>query len=141
MRVMAEGELFGGHFPRECGEHRTAGPHRAWCHDCGEWCYPDDEMACKGCRIPVLEARAAALVAAEHPQPEPRRYTFTRDQLTDALTRLDVRVLTSGPCAGMVNAESMADCIIEALETERRRAFRAGVREDAGKIAAREGSG
>jgi hypothetical protein len=21
-------------------EHRTVGGHRAWCHDCGEWCYP-----------------------------------------------------------------------------------------------------
>lgn len=31
---------FEGHLPRECGEHRTVGPHRAWCYDCGEWCYP-----------------------------------------------------------------------------------------------------
>jgi hypothetical protein len=58
----------------------------------------------------------------------PREHTFTRDQLTDALTRLDVRVLISGPAAGLINAESMADCIIEALETERRRAFRASLR-------------
>lgn len=42
-------------------------------------------------------------------------YTFTRDQLTDALTRLDVRVKASGPAAGMINAESMADAIIAAL--------------------------
>lgn len=21
-------------------EHRTVGDYRAWCHDCGEWCYP-----------------------------------------------------------------------------------------------------
>lgn len=46
-------------------------------------------------------------------------HTFTRDQLVDALTRLDVRVLTSGPAAGLVNAESMADCIIEALAGDR----------------------
>ena len=39
----------------------------------------------------------------------------TRDQLADALTRLDVRVLTSGPAAGIVNADSMADAIMEAL--------------------------
>lgn len=24
------------------GEHRTVGPHRAWCHGCHEWCYPDN---------------------------------------------------------------------------------------------------
>ena len=41
--------------------------------------------------------------------------TVSRDRLADALTRLDVRVLTSGPAAGMVNAESMADAILEAL--------------------------
>lgn len=52
--------LFEGHEPRECGEHRTAGPHRAWCHGCTEWCYPDDDGACKGCRIPMLERRLQA---------------------------------------------------------------------------------
>jgi hypothetical protein len=55
-------EPFEGHQPRECGEHRTVGPHRAWCFDCREWCYPDEEMACKGCRIPMLEhARDVAI--------------------------------------------------------------------------------
>jgi hypothetical protein len=53
-----EPPLFTGHQPRECGEHRTAGPLRAWCFADGEWCYPDPEMACRGCRIPVLEAQA-----------------------------------------------------------------------------------
>jgi hypothetical protein len=24
---------FVGHQPRTCGEHRTVGPHRAWCFD------------------------------------------------------------------------------------------------------------
>jgi len=38
---------FYGHPKRECGEHRTVGSHRAWCHDCGEWCYPD--IPCRGC--------------------------------------------------------------------------------------------
>jgi hypothetical protein len=46
---------------------------------------------------------------------EPKPYTFTRDQLVDALTCLKVNVKTSGPAAGLVNAESMADAIIEAL--------------------------
>jgi hypothetical protein len=31
---------FEGFQSRDCGEHRTVGG-RAWCHDCGEWCYPD----------------------------------------------------------------------------------------------------
>lgn len=34
-----------------CGEHRTVGS-RAWCHDCHEWCYPDE--GCMGCRIVKL---------------------------------------------------------------------------------------
>ena len=45
-------------------------------------------------------------------------FTATRDELADALTRLDVRVQISGPAAGMINAESMADAIIEALTGE-----------------------
>lgn len=45
---------FEGHEGRECGEHRTVGSHRAWCHDCTEWCYP--ELPCRGCKIPQLEA-------------------------------------------------------------------------------------
>ena len=45
--------LFEGHDGRECGEHRTVGSHRAWCHDCTEWCYP--EIPCRGCKIPQLE--------------------------------------------------------------------------------------
>ena len=32
---------------RTCGEHRTVGPHRAWCYDCREWCYP--RLPCGGC--------------------------------------------------------------------------------------------
>lgn len=47
-------ELFEGHAERECGEHRTVGSHRAWCYECGEWCYPDIDMACKGCELPAL---------------------------------------------------------------------------------------
>jgi hypothetical protein len=51
---------FEGHRPRECSDHRTVGPHRAWCFDCSEWCYPDEDMACKGCRIPMLQAKLDA---------------------------------------------------------------------------------
>lgn len=45
---------FHGHWPRECGEHRTVGDHRAWCYDCTEWCYPRIELACKGCELAAL---------------------------------------------------------------------------------------
>jgi hypothetical protein len=31
-------------------EHRTVGPHRAWCYDCREWCYPAD--GCIRCKHP-----------------------------------------------------------------------------------------
>lgn len=44
---------FEGHAERECGEHRTVGSHRAWCHDCHEWCYPSD--GCRGCKAPKME--------------------------------------------------------------------------------------
>ena len=42
--------LFEGYEPRECGEHRTVGTHRAWCFECNEWCYSGGDGACKGCR-------------------------------------------------------------------------------------------
>ena len=47
-------------------EHRTVGPHRAWCHDCREWCYPSDP--CVRCKpfVPVdwpARFRAAANAA------------------------------------------------------------------------------
>lgn len=43
------GRYFYGFQPRECGEHRTVGAHRAWCFDCGEWCYPP--APCVRCEI------------------------------------------------------------------------------------------
>lgn len=42
-------QCFIGHEPRACGEHRTTGL-RAWCFDCGEWCYPGN--GCIRCRHP-----------------------------------------------------------------------------------------
>lgn len=41
------GRYFVGFAPRRCFEHRTVGSHRAWCHECRTWCYPDDP--CNGC--------------------------------------------------------------------------------------------
>lgn len=46
--------LWHGEEHRECGEHRTVGAHRAWCHDDGEWCYP--AIPCRGCELPKLRA-------------------------------------------------------------------------------------
>lgn len=50
---------FEGHENRECGEHRTVGAHRAWCHDDGEWCYPS--IPCRGCELPHLRVERDAL--------------------------------------------------------------------------------
>lgn len=52
---------FTGHPSRECGEHRTVGAHRAWCHDCSEWCYPG--TPCRGCEMPQLREQIATLTA------------------------------------------------------------------------------
>lgn len=49
---------FFGFEPRECGEHRTVGEHRAWCFDCSEWCYP--KAPCIRCEIVPLRAFAEA---------------------------------------------------------------------------------
>lgn len=55
---------FEGHQPRACGGHRTVGPHRAWCFDCAEWCYPGDP--CHGCqRTAPLPTRDEVLKVAE----------------------------------------------------------------------------
>lgn len=47
--VDIEDDAFYGWEPRDCGEHRTVGSHRAWCFDCTEWCYPHEDTACDGC--------------------------------------------------------------------------------------------
>jgi hypothetical protein len=48
---------FVGWLGRDCGEHRTVGDYRAWCHACSEWCYSNDlDAACHGCRMPHMEA-------------------------------------------------------------------------------------
>jgi len=30
-------------------EHRTVGPHRAWCFNDSEWCYPEQDLMCDCC--------------------------------------------------------------------------------------------
>lgn len=50
---------FEGHEPRYCGEHRTVGPHRAWCWQCTEWCYP--EQLCARCELARRDAARAAV--------------------------------------------------------------------------------
>lgn len=49
-------DRFQGHEPRDCGEHRTVGSHRAWCYDCTEWYYPSKDMGCMGCELPKQRA-------------------------------------------------------------------------------------
>lgn len=46
---------FHGHFGDGC-EHRTAGPIRAWCLTCSEWCYAGDDPAGVGCARCRLDA-------------------------------------------------------------------------------------
>ena len=49
----------------------------------------------------------------------PRRYSFTRPELVEAISRLEAYPATVGPGQRVfVAAESMADAIIEALEGE-----------------------
>lgn len=55
------GRLFVGFQPRECGEHRTVGDYRAWCFDCGEWCYPN--APCVRCEISTLRGNTAVSAA------------------------------------------------------------------------------
>jgi hypothetical protein len=64
--------FFTGHEPRECGEHRTVGAHRAWCFACTEWCYPSD--GCKGCRLGLLCTTEPDEYLPPGPQPEPDEY-------------------------------------------------------------------
>jgi hypothetical protein len=56
--IHEEDGCFSGFEPRECGEHRTVGEHRAWCYDCSEWCYP--KAPCIRCEIGPLRAFAEA---------------------------------------------------------------------------------
>ena len=38
-------------------EHRTVGPHRAWCHTCASWCYSETTMLCHCCDQMNVPAR------------------------------------------------------------------------------------
>jgi hypothetical protein len=63
------------------------------------------------CRAYLTDAGRRAALSDTYESP----CTFTRDSLADALTRLEIKVQLTGLTAGMINAESMADAIIEAL--------------------------
>jgi hypothetical protein len=74
--------LFEGHQPRRCGAHRTVGPHKAWCHDCRAWCYPDDP--CHECG-PTHEQIVADARADER---DARNAAYAeRDRLVAALSK------------------------------------------------------
>jgi hypothetical protein len=63
------------------------------------------------CRAYLTDAGRKAALSPTYKGP----CCFTRDSLVDALTRLEIKVQLTGPIAGMINAESMADAIIRAL--------------------------
>jgi hypothetical protein len=42
-----------GYQPRKCGEHQIEDSSKAWCHDCGMWCYP--KLPCHGCENAILD--------------------------------------------------------------------------------------
>ena len=51
---------FEGYQPRTCGEHRTVGDYRAWCHDHRCWCYPEEP--CEGCQRHLSDEELIALL-------------------------------------------------------------------------------
>lgn len=78
-------ENFEGHSDRECGEHRTVGSHRAWCFDCHEWCYPNVDMACRGCELPHLRRELAEAQA-----------TWVCDSCMGRVVRWQISVMADG---------------------------------------------
>lgn len=85
------GENFAGLAGRQCREHRTVGPHRAWCFDCSEWCYPQEP--CRGCdpRIYTQAHLDAAVSNARGAQPcVPDGMTPEKlEQIADYVSALD----------------------------------------------------
>lgn len=52
---------FQGHYPNEGCEHRAVGDHRAWCHDCREWCYPTMPcIRCERAQVPAPSTKEEA---------------------------------------------------------------------------------
>lgn len=52
---MTDAPNFEGHPGSDC-EHRTVGPHRAWCFHCNEWCSPNGPcVRCERIRFVVLD--------------------------------------------------------------------------------------
>lgn len=70
---------FEGHEGRDCNDHRTVGPHRAWCYECTQWCYPRIDQACRGCELGIYrrahdfyarQLHEALTVAGQPPPPQ-----------------------------------------------------------------------
>src|ERR1035441_7605432 len=59
--------------------------------------------------MPGHRVRRRGSLTAKAEAATPHTYVFSRDDLADALTCLDGSVPVDGPCAGMINADSMAD--------------------------------
>lgn len=49
-------------------EHRTVGPHRAWCYDASEWCSP--EAPCVACDRPVDNEDLRNILTTHQPPTE-----------------------------------------------------------------------
>lgn len=65
----------------DCGEHRTVGPHRAWCYACTTWCYPD--VPCPGCHVPILEAEVERLRGVVEAAEKLHALHVKRDQMIE----------------------------------------------------------
>ena len=91
--------------------------------DCGGKDAPHEHMTLTEDGLQPSEALArlrAAVPVAAAPEPPPRVWSFTRDQLVEALTHLEAYPASAGPGQRVfINAESMADALIEALEDDR----------------------
>ena len=69
-------------------DHRTVGPHRAWCHDCREWCYPSDP--CLRCTATAPVDWPARFRAAEK-EARAKGLHGTADRLEDLASILSAR--------------------------------------------------
>lgn len=93
-------QKFQGYDRRACGEHRTAGG-RAWCFECGEWCYPS--TPCHGCAIAALTPGRHVIYHCLDSFPALRLMPATvcrvADPLTTGVTPVSIR-LRGGDAAG-----------------------------------------
>lgn len=125
---------FEGHAERECGEHRTAGPHRAWCFDCTEWC--SATAPCKGCEVPQLLDEIERLRSLTEGDPtsiyaeaaDLRAWKASAMSVLAAWDRVFTALGEPGPFGGSKAANALAE--VERLRAENER-LREALREAA----------